>query len=122
MYSWVNGRSCFLVAVIGSCYRCILCWELALCKRAQEIAETIAVSLAQAPGKSPRLVRDNGSLFVAKEWLLSAVKYLRPRDYHGGNLEALPAGKERADRSRRWVGVGEQVGQFDRTSDGVVSF
>ena len=55
-------------------------------------------------GKSPRIVRDNGSQFVAKEWLLSALKYLRPRDYHGGNLEALPAEKKRelTEAAARW--------------------
>ncbi|MDH4269206.1 MAG: transposase family protein [Dehalococcoidia bacterium] len=68
MYLRVNGRSYFLVTVIGSCYRCIVCWELALPMRAQEIAETIAVALEEAPAKSPRIVRDNGSQFVAKEW------------------------------------------------------
>jgi len=36
--------------------------------RAQEIAEIIAVALEKVPGKKPRIVRDNGSQFLAKEW------------------------------------------------------
>ena len=36
--------------------------------RAQEIAEIIATALERVPGKKPRIVRDNGSQFVAKEW------------------------------------------------------
>lgn len=36
--------------------------------RAQEIAEIIAIALEKAPGKKPRIVRDNGSQFVAREW------------------------------------------------------
>jgi len=36
--------------------------------RAQEIAETIAVALEEAPGKRPRIVKDNGAQFIAKEW------------------------------------------------------
>jgi transposase InsO family protein len=35
---------------------------------AQEIAEIVAVALKKVPGKRPRIVRDNGSQFVAKEW------------------------------------------------------
>ncbi len=35
---------------------------------AQEIAEIVAVALEKVPGKRPRIVRDNGSQFVAKEW------------------------------------------------------
>lgn len=29
MYSWVNGRWCFLVTVFGSYSRCMIRWELA---------------------------------------------------------------------------------------------
>jgi putative transposase len=36
--------------------------------RAQEIAEIIATALERVPGKKPRIVRDNGPQFVAKEW------------------------------------------------------
>ena len=36
--------------------------------RAQEVAEIIAIALERAAGKKPRIVRDNGSQFVAKEW------------------------------------------------------
>jgi len=36
--------------------------------RAQEIAEIIATALERVHGKRPRIVRDNGSQFVAKEW------------------------------------------------------
>jgi len=36
--------------------------------RAQEIAEIMAIALEKVPGKKPKIVRDNGSQFVAKEW------------------------------------------------------
>jgi putative transposase len=68
MYLWVKGRWYFLVSILDS-YSCyIFYWELALSIRAQEIAEIVAVALERVPGKKPRIVRDNGSQFVAKEW------------------------------------------------------
>lgn len=68
MYLWVKGRWYFLVTVLDSYSRYIVHWELALSMRAQEIAEIIAAALEKVPGKKPRIVRDNGSQFVAKEW------------------------------------------------------
>ena len=68
MYLWVRGRWYFLVSVLDSYSRFIVHWELALSMRAQEIAEIIAVALEKVPGKKPRIVRDNGSQFLAKEW------------------------------------------------------
>jgi len=68
MYLWVKGRWYFLVTILDSYSRYIVHWELALSMRAQEIAEIIATALEQAPGKRPRIVRDNGSQFVTKEW------------------------------------------------------
>ena len=68
MYLWVNGRWYFLVTVLDSYSRYIVHWELARSMLAQEIAEIAAVALEKVPGKRPRIVRDNGSQFVAKEW------------------------------------------------------
>ena len=68
MYLWVKGRWYFLVSVLDSYSRFIVHWELALSMRAQEVAEIIAVALEKVPGKKPRIVRDNGSQFSAKEW------------------------------------------------------
>ena len=68
MYLWVKGRWYFLVSVLDSYSRFIVHWELALSMRAQEVAEIIAVALEKVPGKKPRIVRDNGSQFAAKEW------------------------------------------------------
>ena len=68
MYLWVKGRWYFLVSVLDSYSRFIVHWELALSMRAQEIAEIIATALEKIPGKKPRIVRDNGSQFVSKEW------------------------------------------------------
>jgi len=68
MYLWVKGRWYFLVTVLDSYSRYIVHWELALSMRAQEIAEIMAIALEQVSGKKPRIVRDNGSQFVAKEW------------------------------------------------------
>jgi len=54
-------------------------------------------------GKSPRIVRDNGSQFVAKGWLRSALKYLRPVDYQGGNPKALLGRKRKlTEAAARW--------------------
>ena len=36
--------------------------------RADETAEIMATALERVPGRKPRIVRDNGSQFVAKEW------------------------------------------------------
>jgi transposase InsO family protein len=35
---------------------------------AQEVAEIMATALEKVSGKKPRIVRDNGSQFIAKEW------------------------------------------------------
>ena len=68
VYLWVKGRWYFLVTILDSYSRYIVHWELALSMRAQEIAEIIAGALERVHGKRPRIVRDNGSQFVAKEW------------------------------------------------------
>ena len=56
------------MTVLDSYSRYIVHWELALSMRAQEIAQIMAIALEKVPGKKPRIVRDNGSQFVAKEW------------------------------------------------------
>ena len=45
-----------------------------------------------------------GVRYCNEEWLHSALKYVRPVDYHGGNLEALPAEKKRelTEAAARW--------------------
>jgi len=68
MYLWVRGRWYFLVTILDSYSRYIVHWELALSMRAQEIAEIIATALERVPGKRPKIIRDNGPQFVAKEW------------------------------------------------------
>lgn len=68
MYLWVRGRWYFLVTILDSYSRYIVHWELALSMRADEIAEITATALERVHGKKPRIVRDNGSQFVAKEW------------------------------------------------------
>lgn len=68
MYLWVRGRWYFLVTILDSYSRYIVHWELALSMRAEEIAEITAIALERVHGKKPRIVRDNGSQFVAKEW------------------------------------------------------
>ncbi|MFQ5904135.1 MAG: IS3 family transposase [Candidatus Binatia bacterium] len=68
MYLWVKGRWYFLVSVLDSYSRYIVHWELALSMLAEEVAEIMATALESVPGKRPRIVRDNGSQFAAKEW------------------------------------------------------
>lgn len=68
MYLWVHGRWYFLVSVLDSYSRYIVHWELALSMLAAEVAGVVAVAMEKVPGKRPRIVRDNGSQFVAKEW------------------------------------------------------
>jgi transposase InsO family protein len=68
MYLWVKGRWYFLVTVLDSYSRYVIHWELALSMLASEVADIIAAALEKVPGKRPRIVRDNGSQFVSKEW------------------------------------------------------
>jgi putative transposase len=68
MYLWVKGRWYFLVTVLDSYSRYVVHWELALSMRASEVADIIATALEKVPGKRPRIVRDNGSQFVSKDW------------------------------------------------------
>jgi putative transposase len=68
MYLWMGGRWYFLVSVLDSYSRYIAHWELALSMLAQEVAEIMAIALEKVPGRRPRIVRDNGSQFMAKEW------------------------------------------------------
>lgn len=68
MYLWVKGRWYFLVTVLDSYSRYVVHWELALSMLASEVADIIAAALEKVSGKRPRIVRDNGSQFVSKEW------------------------------------------------------
>jgi len=68
MYLWVKGRWYFLVTVLDSYSRYVVHWELAFSMLASEVADIIAAALEKVPGKRPRIVRDNGSQFVSKEW------------------------------------------------------
>jgi len=68
MYLWVKGRWHFLVTVLDSYSRYVVHWELALSMLASEVADIIAAALEKVSGKRPRIVRDNGSQFVSKEW------------------------------------------------------
>lgn len=68
MYLWVKGRWYFLVSLLDSYSRYIVHWELLLSMRAEEVADVMARAMEKAPGKRPRIVRDNGSQFAAKEW------------------------------------------------------
>ncbi len=123
MYLWVRGRWYFLVTILDSYSRYIVHWELTLSMRADEVAEIIATALERVPGKKPRIVRDNGSQFVAREWRESmryfeveeipirarhpqsngrieryhhsSLQYLRPVDYYVGNPGALLADRKR---------------------------
>jgi transposase InsO family protein len=67
VYLWVRGRWYFLVNVLDSYSRYIVHWELSLSMLAQEVAEIMVVALEKTHGKRPRIVRDNGSQFAAKE-------------------------------------------------------
>ncbi|MCL0035057.1 hypothetical protein M1N00_00125 [Thermodesulfovibrionales bacterium] len=78
-------------------------------------------------GKEPRIVRDNGSQFIVKEWqevmrhfeleeipireerLHSALKYLRPVDYYRDNPEALLAERKRKLREATARRKGEEI-------------
>jgi putative transposase len=68
MYLWVAGRWYFLVSVLDSYSRYIVAWELVLTLAAAEVVNVVHQALEQRPGVHPRIVRDNGSQFVAKEW------------------------------------------------------
>jgi len=68
MYLWVAGRWYFLVSVLDSYSRYIVAWELVLTLAAEEVVNVMHQALEQRPGIHPRIVRDNGSQFVAHEW------------------------------------------------------
>jgi transposase InsO family protein len=118
MYLWVKGRWYFLVSVLDSYSRYIVHWELALSMLAQEVAEIMAIALEKVPGKKPRIVRDNGSQFIAKEWR---------EVIHHFELEEIPIrvrhpesnGRiERYHRSVREEGFADQeVDDFYRAKD-----
>ena len=115
MYLWVNGRFCLVVTVIGYHSRCIVRREPGSCMQDREAAETIAVASEQAPGKSPGVVRNSGSQFVAKEWLHSALKYLPPIDHHGGSLETLLANKKELSKWGQLTGFQTELYCFSIT-------
>lgn len=68
MYLWVRGRWYFLVSVLDGYSRYIVAWELVLTMAAAEVVNVVHQPLEERPGVRPRIVRDNGSQFVAKEW------------------------------------------------------
>lgn len=68
MYLWVAGRWYFLVSVLDSYSRYIVAWELAVTMAAAEVVNVVHGALERRCGLKPRIVRDNGSQFVAKEW------------------------------------------------------
>ena len=68
MYLWVAGRWYFLVSVLDSYSRYIVVWELVLTLAAAEVVNVVHPALEARPGLKPRMVRDNGSQFVAREW------------------------------------------------------
>ena len=54
-----------------------------------------------------------GVRYYNEEWLHPALKYLRPVDYHGGNLEALLAEKKKrelTEAAARWKQVNKWGG------------
>jgi putative transposase len=68
MYLWVAGRWYFLVSVLDSYSRYIVVWDLVLTLAAAEVVNVVHPALEARPGLKPRMVRDNGSQFVAREW------------------------------------------------------
>ena len=73
MYLWVAGRRYFLVSVLDSTAqrvsdRHIVAWDLVLTLAAAEVVNVVHRALEGRPWLKPRMVRDNGSQFVAKEW------------------------------------------------------
>lgn len=68
LYLWVAGRWYFLVSVLDSYSRYIVAWELTLSLAAAEVVNVVHGALEARVGVRPRVVRDNGSQFVAKEW------------------------------------------------------
>ena len=68
LYLWVSGRWYFLVSVLDSYSRYIVVWELVLTLAAAEVVNVVHQALEERKGTRPRIVRDNGSQFTAKEW------------------------------------------------------
>ncbi len=75
MYLWVAGRWYFLVSVLDSYSRYIVAWELVLTLAAAEVVNVVHPALEARAGLKPRMVRDNGSQFVAREWRQMVVHF-----------------------------------------------
>ncbi len=57
-----------MVSVLDSYSRYIVVWDLVLTLAAAEVVNVVHPALEARPGLKPRMVRDNGSQFVAREW------------------------------------------------------
>jgi transposase InsO family protein len=68
LYLRIAGRWYFLVSVLDSYSRYIVAWELALSLAAAEVVNVVHAALEAKPGVRPKIVRDNGSQFMAREW------------------------------------------------------
>lgn len=75
MYLWVAGRWYFLVSVLDSYSRYIVAWELAFTLAAAEVVNVVHEALEPRIGVKPRIVHDNGSQFVAREWRQLIVQF-----------------------------------------------
>ncbi|MEO0263408.1 MAG: DDE-type integrase/transposase/recombinase [candidate division WOR-3 bacterium] len=68
MYIYIKGRWYFFVGVLDSYSRYIVYWDLVLSMDQGSIKGVIQEALEKNPGKKPRIVHDNGSQFISKEW------------------------------------------------------
>lgn len=75
LYLWVTGRCYFLVSVLDAYSRFIVGWDLAFTLAATEVVAVVHRALEERPGTHPRIVHDNGSQFVAKEWRQSVAQF-----------------------------------------------
>lgn len=68
MYIYIKGRWYFFVGVLDSYSRFMVHWDLLMSMDQRSIKGVIEEALERNKGKIPRIVHDNGSQFISKEW------------------------------------------------------
>lgn len=71
MYVRILANWYFLVSVLDSYSRYIVYWELCTSLAAWQVTDVMhgaLETLGEAPARTPRVIRDNGSQFAAREW------------------------------------------------------
>jgi transposase InsO family protein len=109
MYLWVNGRWYFFIGFIDAYSRYIVHWELLETASSLDVTAALESALKKYPGKTPRIVQDNGPQFKSREFraLLKEkmLKDIKIRIHHPESNGKI----ERFHRSLREEALSEQT-------------